>query len=65
MLTRWRDTDADTRWGGCFFVRTVATFSVTRGKSTPPAAVDLKLHRFDEDEPDVGGPFRSLVGHFM
>ena len=28
-------------------------------------AVDLKLHRFDRNEPDVDEPFRSLVGHLM
>ena len=27
--------------------------------------VDLKLHEFDKDEPDVDEPFRSLVGHLM
>ena len=42
----------------------VAQFGVTRDKSTP-MVVDLKLHEFDRDEPDVDEPFRSLVGHVM
>ena len=28
-------------------------------------AVDLKLDVFDSTEPDVEGPFRSLIGHMM
>ena len=27
--------------------------------------VDLKLHEFDKDEPNVDEPFQPLVGHFM
>ena len=42
----------------------MSTSGVTRGKSTP-IMVDLKLHEFDKDEPDVDEPFRSLVGHLM
>ena len=42
----------------------MAQFGVTRDKSTP-MVVDLKLHEFDRDEPDVDEPFRSLVGHVM
>lgn len=38
----------------------VAGLGVTRGKSVP-AGVDLKLHLFDENKPDVHEPFRSLV----
>ena len=42
----------------------VAKFGVTRNKETP-IAVGLKLEDFDEHEPDVHKPFRSLVGHLM
>ena len=42
----------------------MAKFGVTRGKSTPVVVV-LKLHKFVKDEPDVGEPFRSWVGHLM
>ena len=42
----------------------VAKFGVTRGKSAP-MVVDLKLHEFVKDEPDVDEPFRSLIGYLM
>lgn len=42
----------------------VAKFGVTRNKAIP-MVVGLKLEEFDEDEPDVEEPFRSLVGHLM
>ena len=42
----------------------VTTFGVTRGESTP-MMVDLKLHEFDKDGPNVDEPFQSWVGHFM
>ena len=42
----------------------MSTSGVTRGKSTP-IMVDLKLHEFDKDEPNVDEPFQPLVGHFM
>ena len=42
----------------------VTKFGVTRGKSIS-IAVDLKLRRFDRNEPDVDEAFRSLVGHLM
>ena len=40
----------------------VAKFGVTQNK---PMVVGLKLEQFDEDEPDVEEPFRSLVGHLV
>ena len=42
----------------------VAKFGVTRGKETP-MAVGVKLEEFVAREPDVHGPFRSLVGHLI
>ena len=42
----------------------MTTFGVTRGKSTP-RMVDLEVHEFDEDEPNVDELFMSLAGHFM
>ena len=42
----------------------VAKFGFTQNKETP-MVVGLKVEQFDADEPDVGGPFRSVVGHLM
>ena len=42
----------------------VEKFGVTRSKETP-MVVGLRLDDFDPTEPDVGRPFRSLVGHLM
>ena len=43
----------------------VAKFCVTQNKETS-MVVGLKLdEHFDADDPDVGEPFRSLVGHLM
>ena len=47
-----------------FVEGTVAKFGVSRGIIIT-AVVDLKLHRFDEDEPDVDEPFRSFAGLSM
>ncbi|CAM9450595.1 unnamed protein product [Pylaiella littoralis] len=42
----------------------VAKFGVTGNKETP-MVVGLHLDEFDQAEPDVTEPFRSLVGHLM
>ena len=42
----------------------VSKFGVAHGNSMP-MAVDLKLYRFDRNEPNADVPFRSLVGHLM
>ena len=42
----------------------VEKFGVTRNKEIP-MVVGVKLEEFDEYEPDVVEPFRSLVGHLM
>lgn len=43
---------------------TVAKFGATRGQSILEV-VNLKLHRFDGNEPENDEPFRSLVEHFI
>ena len=42
----------------------VAKFGVTSNRDTP-MMVGLKLDEFDNNEPNVSEPFRSLVGHLM